>query len=199
MLDWIHNNFDARIVLLMRHPGAAVESRLRFASHWDPFPLLQKYQNDSELMRGPLSAQASWLTTKLSRVEALTAIWCIENIVPAGQAAANGYVIAFYEELLEQPAVEWARVASGLGLATAPSDDLLGRPSQQSAMALQSGEATGAYANSYGRWRQRLEHGDLAEIDNVLKIFNVDFYSTAEDRPDHAGFARKYLSASWAG
>jgi hypothetical protein len=132
----------------------------------------------------------------LSRVEALAAVWCIENVVPAGQAAVNGYVIAFYEELLEQPVVEWARVVSGLGLTAVPSESVLGRPSQQSAVALQKGEAHGAYTDTYAQWRDCLGREDLAEIDGVLKIFDVDFYSIADHRPHRAAFAQKYLTKS---
>jgi hypothetical protein len=193
MLDWVHANFDARIVFLMRHPGAAVESRLRFADHWDPFPLLQRYHNDAALMDGALRGQIDWLTRDLSRAEALTLVWCIENVVPASQVASNGYVVAFYEEMLEQPGVEWARVVQGLGLSEMPGDDLLGRPSQQSAVVLQECKKTETYLKSYARWRERLSPGELADIDGVLKMFGVDFYSVAEDRPDRAGFARTYL------
>jgi hypothetical protein len=196
MLDWIHSNFNARIVFLMRHPGAAVESRLRFAKQWDPFPLLRRYRNDLALMRGPLRGQAAWLTRDLSHAEALTAVWCIENVVPAGQAASNDYVVAFYEELLEQPGVEWPRVVQGMGMMEVPGDDLLGRPSQQSAVMLRESAKGETYSRSYGRWRERLSPGELADIDGVLKVFGVEFYKVTEDRPDGAAFARTYLTDS---
>jgi hypothetical protein len=194
MLDWIHANFDARIVLLMRHPGAAVESRLRFADQWDPFPLLQRYKGDSALMTGPLARYADWLTRRLTRAEALTAIWCIENIVPAAQAATNGYLVAFYEELLEQPDAEWTRVVHGLGLADVPSGDLLAKPSQQSAVALKDSRRKEAYSRSYADWRKRLSCDEHDEIDEVLKSFGVNFYSMADDRPDVRAFVQTYLA-----
>jgi hypothetical protein len=194
MLDWLHANFDARIVLLMRHPCAAVESRLRFAGQWDPFPLLQRYQKDSALMGTSLQEQVNLLTRRLSRAEALTAVWCIENVIPAAQAASNGYVVAFYEELLEQPRAEWTRIVQGLGLAEVPGDDLLRRPSQQSAVVLQKRDKIETYTKSYARWRERLSPVELAEIEGVLKAFGIDFYNIAEDRPDRAVFARRYLT-----
>lgn len=195
MLDWVHANFDARILFVLRHPGAVVESRLRFAEHWDPFPLLEKYRNDAALMNGPLEAQATCLDRNFTRAEALTAIWCIENLVPAAQAASNGYLIAFYEELLDRPEVEWPRVVNGLGLDTVPSGRLLAKPSQQAAVQLRPGSAAHAdYSEDYGRWQTFVTSDNLAQIDSVLQAFGVMFYSAFELRPDVEAFRQTYLS-----
>ncbi|MBA3562418.1 MAG: hypothetical protein H0W33_00110 [Gammaproteobacteria bacterium] len=194
MLDWIHSSIDARIVLLMRHPGAAVESRLRFAAHWDPFPLLKKYRNDTALMSGPINRQAARMNRAMTRTEALTAIWCIENLVPAAQAASNGYLVTFYEELLERPETEWPRVAQGLGLAEVPSATILHRPSQQAATRLHRGSAIGeSYVKDYGSWNARLANDDLAQVDAILREFGVDFYTVAEARPNIEAFSLRFL------
>lgn len=197
MLDWVHANFDARILFVLRHPGAVVESRLRFAEHWDPFPLLEKYRNDAALMNGPLKAQATWLDRKYTRAEALTAIWCVENLVPAAQAASNGYLIVFYEELLERPEVEWPRIVNGLGLDTVPSGRLLDKPSQQAAVQLKPRSATNAdYSKGYGRWQALVTRDNLAQIDLVLQAFGVTFYSAFELRPNVEAFTQAYLSGT---
>lgn len=195
MLDWIHANFDARILLLMRHPGAAIESRLRFAEHWDPFPLLEQYRNDPGLMSGPLSAHSASLGHRLTRTEALAAIWCIENLIPASQAAPNGYVVAFYEELLESPDTEWQRVAVGLELDRVPAEHLLRRPSQQSAAQLKQAEVPAEdYPKVYGGWLNRVSHEDLAQIDSMLQAFDVQFYDVSEERPRVEVFAQRFLA-----
>lgn len=197
MLDWIAGSLNARIVFVMRHPGAAVESRLRFAEHWDPFPLVKKYRDDAALMNGPLSAHAVWLNRDLSRTEALTAIWCIENLVPAAQATANGYLVTFYEELLEHPEVEWPRVVEGLNLVHVPSAQLLEEPSQQSTVRLRKSSTEGeSYSRSYARWRESLSRRDLAQIDSVLQAFGVDFYTVSEDLPNVMAFTATFLSGS---
>ncbi|CAN5294794.1 hypothetical protein BH24PSE2_BH24PSE2_12810 [soil metagenome] len=195
MLDWIHAHFDARIMLLMRHPGAAIESRLRFGEHWDPFPLLERYRSDRLLMEGALSAHSGTLRQCVNRAEALTAIWCIENLVPAAQAAANGYTVVFYEELLERPEVEWARAVESLGLRHVPSAQALEKPSQQAASRLQQdGQPAGSYSVGYDRWRARVTDDDLARIDAVLRKFDVSFYDVSEARPRVRVFENTFLS-----
>lgn len=194
MLDWIRTNFDARIVLLMRHPGAAIESRLRFADHWDPFPLLDKYRNDPALMNGPITGYSARLNRRLTRTEALTAIWCIENLVPASQAAANGYLVAFYEELLERPEAEWTRVAKVLDLDHVPSARALEKPSQQAASRLKADGSNEDYAKGYGSWRSRVTDEDLTQIDSTLRDFDVQFYDVSEARPRVEVFEQTFLA-----
>ena len=197
MLDWIHANFDSRIVLLMRHPCAVVESQLRFPEHWDPYWLLAKYRSDRRLMQGPLRARSGVLDQKLSRPQALAAIWCIENLVPSSQAAANNYTVVFYEELLERPDVEWSRIATGLGVTIVPEDKLLERPSQQAAVRLQKLEINNEenYSKSYASWRARLTAADISQIASVLEGLGVTFYAVSENRPDVSSFCREFLSS----
>ncbi len=196
LLDWVHANFvDARIILLMRHPGAVVESQLRFPDHWDPYRLLARYRNDEALMDGPLREQATLLNQDFSPSQALTAIWCIENLIPATQAAANRYQIVFYEELIEQPETEWQRIAVGLDLTAVPAADVLERPSQQSSVRLQNQANNGdSYSVSYANWRKRLKAEDRRDIAAVLDAFRVDFYTVSANRPNVDLFAKKFLS-----
>jgi hypothetical protein len=196
MLDWIKGNFDAQIVLLMRHPCAVVESQLRFPEHWDPYWLLSRYRSDDALIEGPLRERTDVLHQELSRPQALAAIWCIENLVPALQATANRYQIVFYEELLERPEEEWQRVAEGLGLAVVPGASLLQQPSQQSAVRLQKQERAGDnYSETYGSWRKRLSSTDIHQIAKVLDSFGVEFYTVSENRPEVELFTRKFLAS----
>jgi hypothetical protein len=195
MLDWIQANFEARIVLLMRHPCAVVESQLRLAEHWDPYDLLAKYRNDGALMAGPLNAQNRALQAEFSRPQALAAVWCIENLVPVAQAAANNYQVIFYEELLAQPDREWQRLAHALALHHVPDMSVLQKPSQQAAATWQRGGAAGEdYSSGYGKWRRGLTAQDLREIASTLEAFGVQFYSVGDDRPDLQAFSRVYNS-----
>jgi hypothetical protein len=177
----------------MRHPGAVVESQLRFAEYWDPFWVLERYTADETLMQGALRPYAHFLKRGLSRAGALTANWCIENLVPASEAAQNNYCVVFYEELLEQPQAEWRRLTEGLGLKDVPNPHLLNEPSQQSAQKLRKHASdTASYQRSYSHWRERLPSGVLEQIASVLDAFGVNFYSVPENRPDVRGFMRAY-------
>jgi hypothetical protein len=146
-------------------------------------------------MEGPLRERAGMLHQELSRPQALAVIWCIENLVPALQAATNRYQIVFYEELLERPEEEWQRVAEGLGLAVVPGRSLLQQPSQQSAVRLQKQEmADDNYSETYGSWRKRLSTTDTHQIAQVLDSFGVEFYTVSENRPNPKSFTRKFLA-----
>jgi hypothetical protein len=196
MLDWIQANTNAQTVLLMRHPCAVVESQLRFPEVWDPYWLLEKYRNDSALMDGPLRELHAVIERDFTQAQALTAIWCIENLVPALQAKANSYQVVFYEELLEHPDTEWKRVATGLGLEAIPAARLLTRPSQQSAVRLQKqGSDDSGYVRSYASWRQRLAASDIDAIAAVLHAFGIEFYTVAQSRPIIESFKRQFLLA----
>jgi hypothetical protein len=193
MLGWVAAHFESRIALLMRHPGAVVESQLRFAEHWDPFWVLERYRTDEALMQGALRPYADFLKRGLSRAGALTANWCIENLVPASEAAQNGYCVMFYEELLEQPQAEWRRLTDSLGLKYVPDSHLLNEPSQQAARKWgRHRSETASYERSYSHWRERLPSGVLDQIASVLDAFGVTFYSLSENRPDVRGFMRTY-------
>lgn len=194
MLDWITANFEAKIVLLMRHPCAVVESQLRFAEHWDPYGLLARYRDDPGLMSGPLRNQYTVLDQTFSRPEALAAVWCIENLVPALQAAKNGYQVVFYEELLENPEAEWQRIATALDISLIPGPVLLKQPSQQAAVRLQKQEAAdGNYSERYSTWRKSLSKEILDQVSTVLNCFGIDFYSVSRSRPDIDLFKRLFL------
>jgi hypothetical protein len=193
MLNWIATHFEARIVLLMRHPGAVVESQLRLAEHWDPFWVLNRYRRDAALMNGPLRPHADFLKGELSRAGALTANWCIENLVPSSQASLKGYCVTFYEELLEQPEAEWSRLVRELDLQHTPHLLFLSEPSQQAARQWgRGGGAVGDYNQSYSYWRDRLPSDALEQIESVLDAFGVGFYRVSEDRPDVRAFTRFY-------
>ncbi len=195
MLDWINANFDAQIVLLMRHPCATVESQLRFPDYWDPYQLLERYRTDAGLMKGPLGERIRVLDTELSRSRALAAIWCIENLVPILQASANRYQIVFYEELLERPEVEWRRITQGLGVPAVPDADLLKQPSQQAAVRLQNQNTAGeAYSESYASWRKRLTAEEIEQISTVLNHFGIRFYTISETRPNIEMFRQAFMS-----
>jgi hypothetical protein len=135
------------------------------------------------------------LHQELSRTEALAALWCIENLVPAEQANSNRYGVVFYEELLERPEFEWLRIAEVLGTTGVPEADLRMQPSQQSAVRLQKRDGIDdSYSESYASWRKRLSPADLHQIARVLEAFNVQFYSVSESRPNLKLFTRQFLS-----
>jgi len=134
MLDWLSRRHGWKVVLLVRHPGAVVESqlRLRRGPVWDPEPVLNRYRSDAHLHELTKDRYRRLLSRHLSTVEALAVNWVIENQWAMEQARESGVTVVFYEQLKASPGREWSRVCRTLGLSDVPSAPLIGRPSQQS-------------------------------------------------------------------
>ena len=123
--------------------------------------------------------------------EALTAVWCVQNVIPARQLT-NSCSVAFYEELLEEPARNWPRIVAALGLEQVPDATLLEAPSQQANRPQEEG---GGYAGGYGNWMDRLAEQDLNDIQSVLDTFEVEFYGVHQARPDVLGFSSRFRTS----
>lgn len=181
MLDWMHKTFNPRILFLMRHPGAVVESRLRLGGDdWDPYQLLDRYKRDLPASGEYATRYAHVLSRSLSPAQALATIWCIENQIPFEQAHLNGYLVVSYETLLKDPETEWSRILQGLGLNNAPGQDLIKKPSQQSSSQWK-GQTYGE--SNYNRWLERIGEKDLREVDEILKELGVSVYDAHDPYP----------------
>jgi hypothetical protein len=181
MLAWIAERFHAKIVLLVRHPGAVVESKLRLGGiSWDPAQMLDTYRRDERLqeLRGGLYWDL--LHGDLTPAQALALLWCIENQVPMAESTANGYLVVHYEDLVDQGPPVWDRISRFLGLQSDGWDDsLLTRPSQQASNVWQGQDAVRSHAN----WLNRISPDALAEIDAMLEMTEEKVYRAREPRP----------------
>ena len=132
MLGWLSKNYGDKILLIVRHPGAVVASKLRLGGrHWQHDPLLKRYFQDKRLAEAYKYCVAWESPQSLSPITGHTLIWCIENSLPIQQAQKSGYHIVFYEELISNPENEWKRVVDALGLSHVPDRVFLARPSEQ--------------------------------------------------------------------
>jgi hypothetical protein len=181
MLDWLHRNFNPRILFLMRHPGAVVESRLRLAGKvWDPYQVLDRYRRGLPAWGEYATRYKGVLSRDLSPAQALTTIWCIENQLPFEQAHQNGYVVVCYETLLGNPGPEWKRITQELGLTNVPGLDMVEKPSQQSSSQWK-GQTYGE--TSYNRWIERISKRALCEMEEILKELDVAVYEAHSTHP----------------
>lgn len=182
LLDWLVARFNAKVLLLVRHPGAVVESKLRIGGiSWDPERMLNTYRQDANLkgLRGGLY----WglLSKDLTPAQALTLLWCIENQVPMADATANGYLIVHYEDLVDQGEPVWDRIAEFFGLVNRRwDDDLLSRPSQQASGVWQGRKGP---LSSHSNWIGRIEPQEMSEIAEILKVTGEEVYDAHDPRP----------------
>lgn len=181
MASWMAKMAGFRVVLVVRHPCAAVESQLRSGSDWDPFPVLNLYRRNNRLHEVTDGAYLDLLNRDLSYVESLTLRWVIENQWPERRQIEDGFLVAYYEELLHDPSTNWSIVCNSLNLKNTPSASLLGRASQQSYI-----HSSGNKPNwSEPRWKRALTVDQLQQVQGILDATGYSLYDTQSIRPRH--------------
>lgn len=171
MLGWLARNLPCAVVLVVRHPGAVIESELR--SSWNTQYAVDRFRSDRRLAELSGGRYEKLLARKLTPVERLATRWVIENQLAIETAGSNGVTVVHYEHLKSDPAATWLSVAQALGLARAPQEAVLARPSQQAAP---SGSDTEASVE-VPRWLAALKPPQKAEIQGVLDQVGFDSYS----------------------
>ena len=179
MAGWLSRNLGFRTVLLVRHPCASVESQYRNLSAWNPEPVTERYRSDTRLHDTSNGTYVPLLNSRLTRIQALTLNWVIENQYPVAQAPAEGYTVTYYEDLRECPLVAWPRICAALGLAHIPGEELVKAPSQQS----YSQNAKNALLAREPHWRRALNADQLKEIQGILDATECNLYNVSSTAP----------------
>jgi hypothetical protein len=177
-LGWMVRALAAKAVLVVRHPCAVVESQFRLGQPWDPEPILRRYQADPHLSEFTGGRYDRLLHQPLDRLEALTLLWLIENQVPEARSAELGYVIIYYEDLLDHDEEGWRLMARALGLANIPPPALLRRPSQQ---ATAGGSVRGDLLRP--AWMAALAGKQLGSIQRMLDAAEYATYNVTTSLP----------------
>lgn len=180
MYLWLLENFNARIVHIMRHPGAVIESKLRLGGDdWNPTSEMSRY-----LQQKPVK---TWLSgymdcdeiDDLSSAGQFALIWCIENCIPMS-VTDDRVLTVHFETLAAHDQSVWEQLVNHLDLAKIPTTSQLIKPSQQSRP--EDKLTTYDFKMTY-RWRSSLSGKDLKEIDRVLDCFGVGKYSVDLTQP----------------
>ena len=186
MLGWLYKNYDAKYILLLRHPAAVVASKMkRTHQAWNFHEsvqqnILKKYLCDEKLKENFLFQFDELLKKPMTDVTGHTVMWCIENVSPFLYAQQKGIHTVFYEELITNPKKEFSRIINYLGLQRMPEKSLIMRPSQQSAKEMRDKKFDKTYVS---RWYSFFDDNQLGEIEKILKIFNVSLYNVNYPMP----------------
>jgi hypothetical protein len=179
MLGWLARHCGFRTVLVVRHPAAVVESKLRNA--WTAKPVLDRFRRDRTLQELTKGRYKRLLAQRITPVQELTLQWLIENQWVIEDSPKQGTTVVFYERLRSLAVDEWRRILSALNLKSIPGDDLLGRPSQQTAP---YESAIDAGTKDLQRWQRVLTRDERAQIASVLVEAGFHLYSIEAAEPD---------------
>lgn len=181
MLPWIVKQYGTPVLFVTRHPCAVIASRLKLGGiDWASQQCLYRYRSDTTVVELIKLEFGVDITESFSTVEALTCVWCIENILPIRWAHNAGYMVTAYEKLLSQPDNEWERIIRELGLSNAPNKSLRESPSQQA-----SSDMRGMTFNKghVGNWRHTLTVEQINQVSSMLGRFSFSGYTVEHDFP----------------
>lgn len=178
MLPWIARHLRCRVALVVRHPGAVVESELR--GRWNASYALERFREDSRLHELTGDRYRPLLSKKLSQVESLALRWVIENQWVMEAAETNGIRVIHYENLRKPENNEWPLLCSSLGVMHVPDRAILTRPSQQSGARR---SAVPLAQPERPRWMAGLSQAHADEIQRILDEAAFCGYTVSEPNP----------------
>jgi hypothetical protein len=161
-LKWLHERFpEVRMVFLMRHPCAVVQSRMEL--DWATDKDIQPFLSQSELVEDYLSPYLDVINNARTAEEKHAIIWCVNNLVPLRQFKPGELKIVYYENLCTQPDIELQAVFHTLGLEyKSLSARQLNRPSQTTV----ASSAVVSGTDKIAFWKKKMT---ATQIDNVLR------------------------------
>ena len=181
MFGWLSKNYQPRIILLVRHPGAVAASKMQLGGpDWSHEKTLKVYMENEKLLYDYLYKVKDKIFKPSSPIVGHTVVWCIENMIPLLEAQKKGYCVTFYEDLILNGQKEWRRIMNFLSLNAVPDREILFRPSQQASREMRIKTFN---HDQVTKWMNNFSKSDLAEIQRILKIFEVPFYSAFEPTP----------------
>jgi len=184
LIEWILQEFDCKACYVDRHPCAVLSSVVqRHGNEWELAvmqKLLHRYLTQDNLVGSRLVNKVDFLNSLDSMAGIHTAIWCIENAHIIASDMHDGLALACYEHLIVRKNSAWPELVHQLGLTNVPGPDLLSRPSQQARYSMD--EHTSAI-EQVSTWETKLDASDKTEVQRVLDVFEVDFYSTEDVLP----------------
>jgi hypothetical protein len=112
LLPWLATWFPVKIVHLMRHPCAVIDSQLRLG--WQSE--LDDIYAQPALLEDLLSPFSHWLESASAPFEKLAVLWCVENLLPVEMASRGLCHWMVYEEYAAHPEAAFSRLLDELGL-----------------------------------------------------------------------------------
>lgn len=168
LLHWLRRHFPTvPIIFLMRHPCAVVSSQLRGRWGLHAADLLRQPQ----LVGDFLAPFAGLIRCAQDDFDNLLLVWCVENYIPLQQFKRGEIFLLFYEELVQHPEREVARLFRFIKRPVEPGAfEQLRRPSAQSRR--WSAVVTGG--DPLDSWRRHLDTHHVRRAVQLLRLFGLD-------------------------
>jgi sulfotransferase family protein len=182
-LKWLHVNFpEVKIILLMRHPCAAVNSRIKRGN----LVLFEPFLDQPALMEdhlGPFKA-AIEQAKGAEEFEQRIFMWCINYYVPLRQFAPGEIHIAFYENFAEHPKEEIERLFKFTG---EPYDDRVLEAIKKPSEVTRPDAAVITGRSIVSHWQEEVGPERTRRAIDVLRQFGLDRIYSEDPMPNVDG------------
>lgn len=168
LLKWLKSNFpEMKIVLLLRHPMAVVNSRLKL----DWGPTLKFFLSQEDLIEDYLEPFMREIKNAQSGFEKQIFSWCIENYVPLKQFKKDEVHVSFYEDFCARPEETIGTLFDFLGVEfNSKIMNMLHIPSPE--VRAESAILTGE--NLIEKWKKNYETEQVKKAIEMLSLFGLD-------------------------
>lgn len=177
ILRWVREHFpQIPIILMMRHPCAVANSKIRLG--WDTH--LDDLLRQPDLIADHLTPFVDVLAAATDPFERHILLWCVENWVPLRQFRRGEVHLCFYEDLCSEPEREARALAAYLRQPFDPGVlSAMRRPSAltRSQSAIVSGTSL------VDSWRRHIDPDRIERAVELLKLFGLDRIYDADSRP----------------
>jgi len=188
--EYLHNKYDFKVVLMVRHPAATAMSFKRLGLHHDIADLTRQKPLMSKYLKSEL---ANVNTSKLSDIEQTALLWKCLNLVLADFATKNpDMILVRHEDISTKPQKNFKTLYNTLDLRY--SDDVRAKVAAQTSAKnpidapdnkmhhMQRNSAKNAYS-----WHGKLDKRDVAKIKEITGDVAKKFYgsSTWRGMPDN--------------
>jgi hypothetical protein len=173
-LGWIKHHFpEIQIILLLRHPCAVANSKIKlnWATH------LECFLSQPKLMADFLAPFRHIIESAVDPFERHIVMWCVENYVPLRQFRDGGLHVAFYEHLCVNPAAEAAELMRVIGESYS---DQVHRTLERPSAVTRADSAIRSGSSLTDSWRREVSKDQLERAVSILHSFGLDsIYSEA--------------------
>ena len=166
-LKWIKINFpEIPIILLLRHPCAVANSKLRLS--WDTH--LEDFLSQDELMDDFLNPFKNELENVNDLFDKHILLWCVENYVPLQQFNEGEVLVVFYENLCKQPQHEIEIIIEFIGEKF--TSEMLRQVKKPSAVS-RADSAINTGDNLIDAWRKNFSEQQIERAYELLSLFGI--------------------------
>ena len=178
MLRWLYEHLGPfPIIFLIRNPGAVATSWLRAGWTFSP---ADDFLCQNALVEDYLSALRNEIASARGVLERAVYTWAVETSVALSQFRPSEILVVFYEQLLLDPSVEFARIDAYLGGKLAP---LVGSSSERPSATATPNVAYRSQMDRLNAWQEVLTEHETDRVYGVVSQFELDQLYSREGLP----------------